>query len=158
LAGIDIRAVAKDDLNDILFIENQSFQRPWNYISFVNELAIDQAFLFAARHTRTAGPDQMIAYICFRVLDDEMHILKIAVEHSWRRRGVASLLLDTHLNNGLKNNIHKVFLEVRDSNTAAIAFYNKRGFTCIGRRPNYYSNTNGKEDALLMMKVLKEAT
>ena len=86
-----------------------------------------------------------------------MHILKIAVKHSWRRLGVASRLLNNTVNELSNTDIHAAFLEVRLSNAAAISFYEKLGFTCIGKRHNYYSNSNSREDALLMKKVLKEA-
>jgi ribosomal-protein-alanine N-acetyltransferase len=45
-------------------------------------------------------------------------------------------------------------LEVRPSNITAIELYQKLGFERVGRRPKYY--TDSKEDALLMMKILKE--
>jgi len=158
LPGINFSAVSKDDIRDIMEIEVNSFSRPWSYISFLNELLCDHAFIYAARCKKISGREQIIAYICFRIIESEMHILKIAVENTWRRHGVASLLLDNYLKEVSGKKIEAVLLEVRHSNTPAIAFYDKLGFTLIGKRPNYYSNSNGNEDALLMTKVLKEAT
>jgi ribosomal-protein-alanine N-acetyltransferase len=85
-----------------------------------------------------------------------MHIFKIAVKDNWRRLGIASRLLDNSLKDVSKKKVDNALLEVRVSNIPAISFYSKRGFISVGRRPNYYSYSNTKEDALLMMKNLKE--
>ncbi len=157
IAALDFCTISKNDINQILEIEKISFDRPWSHSSFVNELLCKQAFMYAAKRQNADDLDQIIAYLCFRLYENEMHILKIAVQHKWRRHGVASRLLERYLKDASKKT-EAAFLEVRFSNTPAIAFYNKLGFTLIGRRPGYYSDSNGTEDALLMMKVLKEAT
>lgn len=157
MPGLYFDTVSQDDIINILQIEEKSFSNPWSYTSFLDELHYDQAFIFAARHKKLDGFEHIIAYICFRIVEGEMHILKIAVENKWRRHGVASRLLDNYLKDVVRRKVDAAFLEVRHSNIPAISFYDKLGFTLIGRRPNYYSNSNGKEDALLMMKVLKEA-
>ncbi|MNI99499.1 ribosomal-protein-alanine N-acetyltransferase [compost metagenome] len=43
-----------------------------------------------------------------------------------------------------------MFLEVRPSNTPALALYHSEGFNEIGRRPRYYPAAQGREDALVM--------
>ena len=55
---------------------------------------------------------------------------------------------------GLERGAISAYLEVRPSNEAAVALYQKLGFNVIGRRHNYYRDS--KEDALIMMKNLKE--
>ena len=48
-----------------------------------------------------------------------------------------------------------MFLEVRPSNTRAIALYERSGFNEIGRRPRYYPTANnGREDAIVMAMEL----
>jgi len=44
----------------------------------------------------------------------------------------------------------RVFLEVRPSNTPALALYHREGFNEIGRRPRYYPAAQGREDAVVM--------
>ncbi len=96
----------------------------------------------------------IIAYICFRMIADEMHILKIAVAPEWRHQGIALWLLEKSLENAVKKGAEVTYLEVRPSNNPAIGLYNKAGFRVVGKRPNYYSET--REDALVMIKYLKE--
>jgi len=158
LPCIDFTDVSKEDITQILKIEEESFSRPWSYTSFLNELLCEQAFICAARHKNINGLTPIIAYTCYRIVENEMHILKIAVTNNWRRRGVGSLLLNKCLIEVSKKDVTAAFLEVRCANISAIAFYNKHGFTEIGRRPHYYINSDGNEDALIMMTVLKEET
>jgi [ribosomal protein S18]-alanine N-acetyltransferase len=78
----------------------------------------------------------------------EMELLNLAVGPNWRRRGYASALLNTALAECRERRFQAVFLEVRESNHRAMAFYKKHGFAQSGRRPNYYRNPN--EAALTM--------
>ena len=50
--------------------------------------------------------------------------------------------------------VASIFLEVRPSNTAAIALYNGLGFNEIGIRKDYYPGQDGREDALMLAKEL----
>jgi ribosomal-protein-alanine N-acetyltransferase len=85
--------------------------------------------------------------IGFLVLQDlgeqEAEILNLVVEVDWRRRGVARGLL-LHAAGA-----STLFLEVRESNAAARAFYRNLGFQENGRRRGYYRYPS--EDAILMM-------
>jgi ribosomal-protein-alanine N-acetyltransferase len=78
----------------------------------------------------------------------EMELLNLAVGPNWRRRGFGSILLNTVLADCRANGYEVAFLEVRESNQRAIAFYKKHGFSVSGRRPNYYRNPD--ESALTM--------
>lgn len=156
MCQIDFNSVTKGDLSHILEIEKSAFSRPWNRISFINELIQENAFLLAAKHRNQNDSVEIIAYLSYRLYETEMHIFKIAVKDNWRRLGIASRLLDNSIKDISKKKVDNALLEVRASNIPAISFYSKRGFISVGRRPNYYSYSNAKEDALLMMKNLKE--
>ncbi|HWZ97118.1 MAG TPA: ribosomal protein S18-alanine N-acetyltransferase [Candidatus Dormibacteraeota bacterium] len=82
------------------------------------------------------------------VLAREMELLNLAVGPNWRRRGFGSVLLNTALADCRANGYQSIFLEVRESNERAIAFYKKHNFSVSGRRPNYYRNPD--ESALTM--------
>jgi len=81
---------------------------------------------------------------------EEMELLNLAVGPNWRRKGYASALLNAALAQCRERKYQAVFLEVRESNERALAFYKKHGFTPSGRRPNYYSNP---EEAAITMSV-----
>ena len=84
----------------------------------------------------------------------EMELLNLAVGPNWRRRGYASALLSTAIAECRERAFQAVFLEVRESNQRATAFYKKHGFAQSGRRPNYYRNPN--EAALTMFLRLAD--
>jgi ribosomal-protein-alanine N-acetyltransferase len=148
--------MVETDIDAILAIERQSFEHPWQRASFLGELVCDYAYGYTVRCEPENHPAQIVAYICFRLIIDEMHLLKIAVAPRWRRRGVASKLLDTCFAMAHKKGAQSAVLEVRPSNKSAISLYHKLGFHLVEKRKNYYTET--REDALILKKKLKEAS
>ena len=143
-----------DELEPILAIEQRSFRWPWGRLSFEGELSCRNAYNFVVKYSSDGIGDQVIAYAFFRLVVDELHLLKIAVNPAWRRRGIASRLLKQCFAISAKRGAASVHLEVRPTNTAAIDLYLKLGFEVVGKRHKYYEDT--KEDAILMIKNLKE--
>lgn len=86
--------------------------------------------------------------IAWRGLGEEAEILDLAVHPDHRRHGYASALCKNLVQRISQSAVQKIFLEVRESNVAAVALYKKFGFQISGRRPNYYRNP--AENALLM--------
>jgi len=154
MAQWQLTSVNLADINPIIEIERQSFSWPWKRVSFLGELNNGQACSYMVKLNDSTHADKVIAYIFFRQVKEELHILKIAVTPAWRSRGIASRLLKKCFTTGLKRGATSAFLEVRPSNASAMALYNKKGFRIIGRRPKYYTDT--REDALVLMKNLKE--
>jgi ribosomal-protein-alanine acetyltransferase len=91
---------------------------------------------------------RIVGAIHWRCLDGEAEILDIAVAAHCRRLGHGSFLLANFLKEARRQNVSNVFLEVRESNIAAITFYQKFGFSVSGRRPKYYRQPD--EAALLL--------
>ena len=140
------------DIKQILAIEEISFKAPWSHSLFLEELACKTAFNYVVKSAGSEKDESVIAYICSRIIGCEMSILRIAVSPKWRNLGIASWLLDNCFKMARDKGATSVFLEVRDSNRAAIALYNRSGFIQIGKRHKYYSETG--EDALVFMKKL----
>ena len=147
-------AMVETDIDAVLAIERQSFQRIWQRSAFMGELDCDYAHAFTLRCETENNAPQIIAYICYRIITNEMHLLRIAVAPQWRRRKVASKLLATCFSLAHKNGAESAILEVRPSNKSAISLYHKLGFHLVERRKNYYTET--REDALIFKKKLKE--
>jgi ribosomal-protein-alanine N-acetyltransferase len=143
-----------DELAPILAIEQRSFRWPWGRLSFEGELSCRNACNLIVKSSDIGADEQIIAYAFLRLAADELHILKIAVTPAWRRRGIATRLTELCLKIGAQRGATSAHLEVRPSNTPAVCLYQKLGFDVIGRRHNYYRDS--KEDALVMMKNLKE--
>ena len=144
-----------EDVASIAAIEAASFAQPWLPPAILGELTVPEGWHHVARVP--ADPEAqaaVVGYILTRFLADEMHIMKLAVEPAWRRRGTATALLEAAQREALRRRAILMLLEVRKSNRPAIGFYREAGFQIIGVRPNYYPQTG--EDALVMSKRLKE--
>jgi ribosomal-protein-alanine N-acetyltransferase len=152
--GWHLEHISHADLEPILAIEQNSFQRPWGRLSFEGELRNRSACNFAVKSTEVKTCGKVIGYAFWHLVADEMHVLKVAVTPAWRGQGIASMLLERCFTLSVEQGAKSAHLEVRPSNIAAIELYQKLGFELVGRRPKYYPDS--KEDALLMMKILKE--
>lgn len=139
-----IRPARRRDLDAVLGIEREHFTVPWNREYLAAELRNRLAHFFVA----CAGEGGEVAgYLLFWRLAGEIELHRIAVAPARLRRGIASRLLDRLLEAGRAWGCERVVLEVRASNRAAIAFYERRGFSLAGRRRGYYSRPD--EDALV---------
>lgn len=94
--------------------------------------------------------EQIVAYAAVYHMAGELEILNIAVIPEARQQGLGSRLLGLVLHIGAKMGIVRSVLEVRPSNTAAIALYEKYAYCPVGRRKGYYPDTG--EDALIYVR------
>ncbi|MBI4825697.1 MAG: ribosomal protein S18-alanine N-acetyltransferase [Nitrospirae bacterium] len=139
-----IRDMDFADLNEVHGIEQESFATPWSMASFEYELMEEDAILkVAVINGRVAG------YICLRTIADITHILNLAVTPELRRQNIASILLNSALDElrHTQEDADFITLEVRES-SPAVRLYEKHGFKAIGRRKHYYHKP--LEDAILM--------
>ena len=122
-------------------LEAACFSEPWTQRQLASEIARgDERALVAV----AAG--EVVGYLLHRIAADQAELLRIAVRSGRRRRRVASRLLDALCERLRIAGVRSLFLEVRATNTAAIALYRRLGFDLVGRRPEYYANG---DDALL---------
>ncbi len=142
----------REDLPEILVIEHLSFSEPWTEEMFLHEVSSEGiSDLLVARANAESGP-RIAGFLCAWIVAKELHINNIAVHPGYRRRGVASQLLLEMLRRARVKGATAAYLEVRASNDAAKALYQRYGFKLIGRRRNYYDRP--REDAILMGKEL----
>src|SRR5690606_29917439 len=135
------------DLADLCEIEQACFSRPWHAQSLRDLLESDHAVVLVAR----AGP-QVVGYLGAWVVAGECEIMNVGVLPAWRRQGVASALFARLFAEASARQAESVFLEVRASNLAALALYQKLGFAAVGRRKNYYETP--VEDAVILKAAL----
>jgi ribosomal-protein-alanine N-acetyltransferase len=95
-------------------------------------------------------------FLLARQVADEAEVLNLAVLTDSRRKGQATALLTAALDHFRNSGVLRIFLEVRESNQPAIAFYTKHGFFSSGRRKAYYRDPI--EDALCMELKFPPAT
>lgn len=148
---IKIVPMAAEHLNDVAALELACFSRPWSRQMLAEELDNQCAAFLVALEPET---EKVIGYAGLLVAADEGYITNVAVDPSRRRQGVAAQLLQVFDNFARGNQLAFLTLEVRPSNTAAIALYQGFGFREVGRRRNYYDLP--KEDALILTKYYTE--
>jgi ribosomal-protein-alanine N-acetyltransferase len=144
IAGTDaitFRRLTYADLPAVLSIERRSFPAPWSLAMFVLEVSKPSGVCLAA----IAG-DELVGYLVCSRYADVFHLMNVAVDPDLRRLGVAARMVERMLDEAGRD--ERYTLEVRVSNHAAIAMYEKLGFRRAGRRRRYYSD-NG-EDAMIM--------
>jgi len=136
------------DLGAVLDIEDDSFATPWSARTFLNLLRRPNAALLAAVDV----PDRLVGYAVVWFTGAEGELGDIAVSTADRRRGIGSDLVSAVLGESVERGVSELYLEVRESNSAALALYERHGFEVVNRRPNYYSRPS--EDALVMRRLL----
>lgn len=147
--------LSETDIDTVLDIEAVSFPSPWSRASFEGEIAEKTSRSLVIKKKQQEKPDRVIAYLFFRLLEDEMYIMNLAVDPAYRRCGVATFLLEYSLKLARRYSSKKAFLDVRASNDSAIKLYKKMGFCEVGRRQRYYLET--REDAVVMVKEVTRA-
>ncbi len=140
-----IRKMEEQHLDSVVKIEENSFSHPWSKTSFEDELKKDRSRLFVALEH-----EKVIGYCVMDVVLDEGSLLDIAVDKSYRRKGVAKELFNELIKEAYEQKLSFITLEVRASNEGAIKLYKALGFAQVALRKNYYSKPS--EDAVLMTK------
>ena len=146
---IIIEDMKEADLSEVLKIEDRSFSDPWTCNMFKAELSNPFSNIWLARD----GGGVLIGYICFWIIEDEAHILDLAVDPLYREKGVGSLLMSASLDSWDSKGIRVAYLEVRESNITARKLYDKFGFKIMMKRPKYYRKP--VEDAFIMGLEMK---
>jgi ribosomal-protein-alanine N-acetyltransferase len=95
---------------------------------------------------------ELAGVVASREVAGEAEILNLAVGAAWRRRGIGRQLMQMAVQEAASRGVKRVFLEVRESNVVAKAFYLGLGFAQEGRRREYYRDP--AEDALLLSRTL----
>jgi len=132
----------------LLALESATQDRPLDLAGLLRETAADGVVVLA-REAGPAGP--LVGFASARLLGDEAHVIRLAVDASRRRRGIGRALLDALGTWGAEVGAEALLLEVRAGNAPALALYARAGLSVEGRRPRYYPDG---EDALLLRRPL----
>ena len=140
-----IRPMEERDVSTVAALEQACFSDPWSDSSVRSELSNPLSlWLVAEKSGEVAG------YIGSQSVLDAADMMNVAVAQSARRGGIAEALIGSLIAQLDANGVRSLSLEVRVSNDAARALYEKLGFSEVGRRKNYYAKP--KEDALILRK------
>lgn len=145
--NIKIVPMKADHLEELEKLERICFSRPWSRKMLAEELDNECAAFLVAEDAMTG---KVVGYAGLLVVADEGYITNVAVFPEYRRQGIAAQIIQVFINFAQGNRLAFLTLEVRPSNTAAIALYQGFGFEEVGRRKNYYDLP--KEDALILTR------
>ena len=126
-------------------MEKICFSMPWSEASVRSELTNPLSVWLVA-----VEDGCVVGYIGSQSVMGEADMMNVAVQPAQRRKGIAEKLVAALVTALARKDVHCLTLEVRASNVPAKALYEKLGFFCAGRRPNYYRNP--REDALILRK------
>jgi [ribosomal protein S18]-alanine N-acetyltransferase len=142
---IEVRRLSYPDLPQVIAIERRVFPTPWSLAMFVLELSKQSGMCLAA-----ICDGRLVGYLICSRYDTVWHVMNVAVDAGYQRRGLASALL-ADLYERVEDPLARFTLEVRRSNYVAIHLYEREGFRAAGMRRRYYQD-NG-EDALVMWRT-----
>jgi tRNA threonylcarbamoyl adenosine modification protein YeaZ/ribosomal-protein-alanine acetyltransferase len=144
-AGFVVSPAALEDLGAVEALQRQTFTNPWAADAMRWELEhTDVARLYVLREPGGT----IIGYCACWMVFDELHLNSVAIDVAWRRRGLARTLLKAVIDEAVGAGARSATLEVRQSNEAARALYQRLGFVVEAVRRDYYQQP--REDALIL--------
>ncbi|MEG2942158.1 MAG: ribosomal protein S18-alanine N-acetyltransferase [Thermomonas sp.] len=147
-----LRPMREADLDEIMRVEVRAYPFPWTRGIFRDCMHAGYPMWVQERDGAIVG------YGVLSIAADEAHVLNVCVDTTTQSRGLGRFLFRALVKLARDHGAQRVFLEVRPSNTPAVALYHSEGFNEIGRRPRYYpAANNGREDAIVMaMELLSD--
>lgn len=150
LPQVNIRDMIPDDVARVMQLETAAYPFPWSDGIFRDCLRVGYVCCVAEID------DIVVGYGIMSTGAGEAHVLNLCVGEAWRNRGLGAQLLGHLVEFARSLGVIEVFLEVRPSNTAAIRLYQSQGFAQIGVRRGYYQAVGGREDAVVLRRMLSK--
>lgn len=149
MAQAELRPAMLADAEAIAALDALVNASPWSATAIRDTLQRATGFVMCT------PPATLVGFVLFSLAADECEILDIAVDPRCRRAGNARKLIEATLAAAAAAGAGRCFLDVRESNASAQAFYHATGFAVVGRRRSYYRTATGtREDALLMSRII----
>ncbi len=136
------------DVDEVTALEASLQVFPWSRGNFVD--ALDAGYRLWV--LRQGG--LLIGFSVVMIVLDEAHLLNIGVDRAYQGQGHGARLLRQVMQLAHEAGARRLLLEVRPSNTQAVALYQHFGFQQIGLRKGYYPAVVGREDGLVFDRVL----
>ena len=146
--ALDFRPMHEEDIDQVLEIERRSYPYPWTRLIFHDCLHAGYSCWVSGRRGIIEG------YGILSIASGESHLLNLCVRPESQQRGFGEKILLYLIDLARRHDAEIIFLEVRESNTAARRLYEKMAFNELGRRRDYYPADCGREDALILARVL----
>jgi len=140
--AVPVYVMGDDDVAEVVRIEAASYQFPWPEKLIRDCLKVGYLGLVIKSDTG------LKAHAFASCAAQEAHILNVCVDPEHRAKGYARVLVAHAIASVVQKGAEVIFLEVRESNTAAISLYHSMGFVEIGRRDGYYRTKPGRTKAV----------
>ncbi len=149
LADLQFGLLGMSDIAAVVAIEKDVYVFPWTTGNFHDSL--ESGYLCMGAFLQ----GELVGYAVLMRAVDEAHLLNLAVASRWQRRGIAAVFLQRLLDEAAALDCSEFYLEVRPSNLAARALYDRFGFHQAGLRRDYYPAVTGREDALFLSRPVR---
>ena len=151
---VKIRPMIMTDIHNVLEIDKSSFPNPWPVHSYEYEILKNENSRPWVAEVSNAGNKQICGMAVIWNIVGEAHIGTIAIHPDFRETGLGKILLTSILLSAIDEGLESGYLEVRESNVAAINLYKMIGFNFDGVRKKYYRDN--QENAILMSIKLND--
>ena len=146
--ALDFRPMQMADLTEVMEIERRSYPHPWTRLIFSDCLHAGYSCWVCERQGIIQG------FGIISIAAGEAHLLNLCVRPESQRQGIGEKLLVHLFTLARHHDAEIMFLEVRESNATARRLYDKAGFNELGTRKDYYPAGAGRENALILARVL----
>lgn len=140
---VHVRWMIRRDLPSVLSIEEASFEFPWKGDDFIRALRQRNCIGMVAE----LG-DEVVAYMIYELHKNRIHLLSLAVDPGYRRRGIGTAMVQKLVSKLEYQRRNRVLLEIRETNLSGQLFFKAMGFKAINVLPQFYEQS--EEDAYLM--------
>lgn len=138
-----VRWMIRRDMPEVMAIESESFEFPWSEDDFIRCLRQRNCIGMVAEHD-----EKVIGFNIYELHTSRLHVLNVAVDCQYRRRGVGRQMLDKIVSKLSRDRRNRVLLEVRETNVPAQMFFKAQQFRAVSVLRDFYEDT--AEDAYLM--------
>lgn len=149
--AMTVREMDDGDIAAALEIQEATHFETWKEKTFRDLLKKTYTFAYVAEAPDDSGFWKIAGYAVFSLAADEAELLAIATSPEYLRKGIATELFAEGEEALADAGARTFYLEVREENESAIAFYRKLGFEKCGQRDAYYADG---ENAVLMSRPL----
>jgi [ribosomal protein S18]-alanine N-acetyltransferase len=140
---VHIRWMIRRDMPEVLAVEQQSFEFPWQEDDFIRCLRQRNCIGMVAEHN-----ERVLGFMIYELHKNRLHILNFAVHDQYRRRGVGSQMVKKLVSKLSRERRNRILLEIRETNLPAQLFFRDLGFRAVSVLRSFYEDT--PEDAYLM--------
>lgn len=147
--GFHVEPARPEDAERLAELHAGAFFRGWSAPEFAAYLSGDDTPAYVVCDARR----RIVGFAILRIAADEAEVLTVAVEKRWRGKGLGSALLGAVVEDLAMSPVTRLFLEVDETNAAALTVYARYGFEATGTRRDYYQTPDGTSATALVMRL-----